>query len=192
MVKTNFKTKELILMALFSALIAIGAFIQIPVPFMDYFTLQFLFVVLSGLLLGAKKGMFSVLVYLLIGLCGFPVFAAGGGIQYVLRPSFGYLIGFAVASYTTGAVCKKLNEKIAVLHFSHYFISCLSGMAVTYIIGFAYKYMILNFYTKTPTGIFTIVAASLPLDIPGDVVLCITASLLAGKLRTILKKELAK
>ena len=190
MSKMKFKTKELVLMALFTALTAIGAFIQIPVPFMDYFTLQFLFVVLSGLLLGAKKGMVSVLVYLLIGLCGFPVFAAGGGIQYILRPSFGYLIGFALASYTTGTVCKKLEEKNEKLKFSHYFISCLSGMAVTYGIGFVYKYMILNLYTKTPTAIWTIIAASLPLDIPGDIVLCLLASLLAGKLRKILKREL--
>ncbi|MEA4988261.1 MAG: biotin transporter BioY, partial [Anaerovorax sp.] len=73
------KTKKLVLCSLFSALIAVGAFIQIPVPFMDYFTLQFLFVLLAGMILGSKLGMISVAVYVAAGLAGFPIFAAGGG-----------------------------------------------------------------------------------------------------------------
>lgn len=65
---------------IFTALIAIGAFIQIPLPYMDYFTLQFLFVLLSGILLGSKLGGLAVLIYVLIGLIGIPIFASGGGI----------------------------------------------------------------------------------------------------------------
>ena len=47
-------TKKITYCAIFTALITIGAFIQIPVPFMDYFTLQFFFVLLAGILLGSK------------------------------------------------------------------------------------------------------------------------------------------
>ena len=50
---TTVKTRGIVLCGLFSALIAIGAFLQVPVPFMDYFTLQFLFVTLAGMLLGS-------------------------------------------------------------------------------------------------------------------------------------------
>lgn len=50
---TKIQTKKLVLCSLFTALIAIGAFIQIPVPMMDYFTLQLLFVLLAGILLGS-------------------------------------------------------------------------------------------------------------------------------------------
>ena len=61
----NTKTKKLstvsmVLCGMFAALVAIGAFIQIPVPYMDYFTLQFFFVLLAGLILGADKGAISV------------------------------------------------------------------------------------------------------------------------------------
>ncbi|WP_278854206.1 biotin transporter BioY, partial [Thomasclavelia spiroformis] len=63
---------------IFTALIAIGAFIQIPLPYMDYFTLQFLFVLLSGILLGSKTPGLAVLIYVLIGLIGIPIFASGG------------------------------------------------------------------------------------------------------------------
>ena len=49
-------TKSMVLCAMFTALVAVGAFIQIPVPYMDYFTLQFFFVLLAGLILGGNKG----------------------------------------------------------------------------------------------------------------------------------------
>lgn len=181
--KTKLSTKELVLAALFTALTAIGAFIQVPVPFMDYFTLQFLFVVMAGLLLGPRLGAVSVGTYVALGLVGFPVFAAGGGIQYIFRPSFGYLLGFVVAAFTAGAVVQKCAEP----SFRHYLSAAFCAMAVTYLIGFAYKYMILNFYTNEPTSILTIALASLPLDIPGDAVLCVAAAALAGRLRHALK-----
>ena len=87
------RTYKMILVALFAALIAVGAFIRIPVPLVP-FTMQTFFVVLAGMLLGKKLGAASALVYLAIGLIGIPVFTQGGGIGYVLKPSFGYLIGF--------------------------------------------------------------------------------------------------
>ncbi|MGO5052711.1 biotin transporter BioY [Lachnospiraceae bacterium LCP25S3_G4] len=176
-------TKELVLCALFTSLIAIGAFIQIPVPFMDYFTLQFLFVLLSGMLLGPKLGALSVTTYICIGLVGFPIFAAGGGIQYIFRPTFGYLLGFAATSYVVGFLCR--NSQTTT--FKRYFIIALIGMLITYLIGFTYKYFMLNLYIQETTSLWTIIFASLPLDIPGDTVLCILAALLANRLKKSLK-----
>ena len=183
--KKIFSTRNLILCALFSALIAVGAFIQIPVPFMDYFTLQFLFVILAGIILGPKLGALSVTVYVIIGLVGFPVFAAGGGIQYILRPSFGYLLGFIATAFIVGLICDKINNPT----FRHYFLAALVGMVITYAIGFGYKYLILNFYVKETTSLWAIALASLPLDIPGDTVLCVLGAGLANRLRKLLKKE---
>lgn len=60
-------TRDMVLFALFTALIAIGAFIRIPVPFCP-FTLQLLFTTLAGLLLGSRRGAASVAVYVLLGL----------------------------------------------------------------------------------------------------------------------------
>lgn len=70
-------TVHLALCALFTALVAVGAFIQIPVPFMDYFTLQFFFVVLAGMLLGPRLGALSVAVYVALGLIGVPILRGG-------------------------------------------------------------------------------------------------------------------
>ena len=88
------KTVRLVLCALFAALIAVGAFIKIPIPYIPL-TLQTLFTMLAGLMLGGRLGAISVCVYVAIGLAGLPVFTQGGGQMYVLKPTFGYLIGFS-------------------------------------------------------------------------------------------------
>lgn len=178
------KTQKMVLCALFTALIAIGAFIQIPVPYLDYFTLQFFFVLLAGILLGPKLGAASVAVYVAIGLAGIPIFAAGGGITYVLRPSFGYLLGFIAAAFVAGKLCELFKEK----KFAHYLISCLGGFVVTYGIGIVYKYMILKFYMDEPLSIWIIFLSCFPIDIPGDIFLCILASSLGKRLETVKKK----
>jgi biotin transport system substrate-specific component len=180
------KTKTLVGCALFTALIAIGAFIQIPVPMMDYFTLQLLFVLLAGMILGAKNGALSTGVYVLAGLIGLPVFASGGGISYIFRPSFGYLIGFIAAAFICGFVCKKLNAS----KFVHYIAAAFSGMAVTYLIGFTYKFAIMNFYMHEPTGMLPIITASLiGIDIPGDVFLCFVAAITAKRICPIINRR---
>ena len=99
------------LCSLFTALIAIGAFLQIPLPNFDYFTLQFFFVLMAGMLLGARLGALSAALYVLIGLLGIPVFAAGGGISYVLRPSFGFLLGFIVTAFCSGWIMQQGQRK---------------------------------------------------------------------------------
>lgn len=181
--KRKITTMQLALCALFTALTAIGAFIQIPVPYMDYFTLQFLFVTLAGMILGSRLGSISIGAYVIMGLLGIPVFAAGGGIQYLFRPSFGYLIGFIAAAFVVGFLCE--NFKNATL--KHYLIAAFTGMFITYTIGFVYKYFMLNFYMHESTAIWAVIAASLPLDIPGDALLCILASLLSVRIGKALK-----
>ena len=81
------KTKSLIYCGLFTALIAVGAFIKIPVPVVP-FTLQYLFTMMAGLLLGPKLGALSVTFYMLLGLAGLPIFSEGGGIWYIFKPNY--------------------------------------------------------------------------------------------------------
>ncbi|XRD23823.1 biotin transporter BioY [Lysinibacillus fusiformis] len=102
-------TLALVMIAMFAALTAIGAFIKIPLPIVP-FTLQIVFVFLAGCLLGSRNGLYSQLVYIGVGLVGLPVFTQGGGITYVVQPTFGYLIGFALAAYVIGMIVERIES----------------------------------------------------------------------------------
>ena len=110
-IRQKVSVQELIYCGIFTALIAVGAFIKVSVPVVP-FTLQFLFTTLAGLLLGGKLGAFSVIAYLVLGLAGLPIFSEGGGIWYVFKPSFGYLIGFCIATYVTGTMAERMKFTI--------------------------------------------------------------------------------
>jgi len=99
-------TRELTYAALFTALIAGGAFVAIPVGSVP-FTLQVLFVLLAGMLLGPRLAALSVLAYLGLGLIA-PVYAGGtSGLGVLFGPTGGYLWGFVLAALVTGAVCAR-------------------------------------------------------------------------------------
>ncbi len=95
------KLRMLALASLFTALTVIGAQLRVPMPLVP-FSLQDFFVVLSGIVLGPKFGALSQVLYLLLGLAGLPIFTKGGGPAYVLQPTFGYLLGFPLASFIAG------------------------------------------------------------------------------------------
>lgn len=99
--------------SLMAALIAVGAFIAIPIGPVPI-VLQNLFVLLAGLLLGARWGMASVGLYLLAGICGLPVFSGGGaGIGHFFGPTGGYLISYLPAVFVIGLVAEKTTGLVA-------------------------------------------------------------------------------
>ncbi len=143
--------------ALFAALTAIGAFIKIPLPPVPI-SLQTFFVVLAGLLLGAKYGTLSQILYLFIGLAGVPVFIEGGGILYILKPTFGYLIGFIFCAFTIGKIVHQ-NERELTFPRALYILkntsakriamACSCGILLIYIPGVAYLFLISHFYLES-------------------------------------------
>lgn len=96
---------HLALCGLFTALMAVGALIHITLPIGIWqvtISLQIFVAVLAGFFLGPRQGFLSVLAYLVLGLAGLPVFAHGGGLGYLLKPTFGFLLGFPWAAWLTG------------------------------------------------------------------------------------------
>lgn len=178
----NNKTKNLILCSMFVPLIIAGAFIKIPVPVVP-FTLQFLFTMMAGLLLGGKLGAASVGVYILIGLIGLPVFAEGGGIAYILKPSFGYIIGFAAASYITGIIANKAANP----GYKRLLAANFIGLGIVYLFGMSYYYLMSNFYLGNPIGLWPLFLYCFILAVPGDIVLCFLAAFLGKKIIPVMK-----
>lgn len=178
----NRNTRDLILCGIFSALIAVGAFIRIPIPAVS-FTLQFLFTTLAGLLLGARLGTLSVAIYLLTGLIGLPVFANGGGLGYILQPSFGYLVGFCVGTYATG----RIAATSGTLSFKKFFFAGTAGLMLVYSIGMIYYYVIANFYIDQPIGVMALFFYCFVLPLPGDLAICIASALIAKRLMPVIR-----
>lgn len=181
--KQLIQTKDLILCALFTTLTAVGAFIKIPIPVCP-FTLQFLFTMMAGLLLGSKRGAISVGVYVLLGLLGLPIFTEGGGFWYIIKPSFGYLIGFIVATFVTGYMAEHLKRWSIGGILTANFV----GMAIVYVMGMAYYYVICNYVINTPIAVGPLFLYCFVLAAPGDVCLCILSAFLAKRLKPALRK----
>ncbi|MCI0514580.1 biotin transporter BioY [candidate division KSB1 bacterium] len=127
--KLKASTRQLTLTALFTGLTIVGGWIRVPVTPVP-FTLQTLFVLMSGAILGARGGSMSQILYLLLGLAGFPVFANGGGLSYILQPGFGYLLGFPVAAYTVGKLIQRQVRTGARLTFFRLLLVHLPGVFI--------------------------------------------------------------
>lgn len=98
-----------VLAALFAALIAVGAFIAIPIGPVPI-VMQNFFVLLCGLLLGPRWGLAACGVYLLAGALGLPVFAGGtGGLGRIFGPTGGYLLAYLPAVFLCGWISQ--NKK---------------------------------------------------------------------------------
>ncbi len=172
-----------LLCALFAALIAVGAFLRIPVPVVP-FTLQCLFTNLAGLLLGKRYGPIAVGVYIVLGLIGLPVFTGGGGIGYVLQPTFGYILGFAGGAWLGGLIVEKSKTR----GFKTMLLAGLANLAVVYAAGVVYYYCIANFYLQSPIGIAALLWSGVVLCLPGDLTLCVLAALLSKRLYPLLHR----
>ena len=182
-VRGHLQTQQITYIALFVALIAVGAFIKIPIPVVP-FTLQFLFTMLAGLLLGSKNGAISVAVYILLGLAGVPIFAEGGGLWYIIKPSFGYLIGFCAASYVVGWLMEK-EKQVSIKKILHYnFI----GLFIVYGMGMVYYYVICNYVINTPIALWPLFLYCFLLAVPGDICLCILAALLTKRIGLLINR----
>ena len=102
---------------IFILLTTFGAFVRLPLPFTPVpITLQTLFVLLSGALLGPGLGGTTQLSYIFLGLIGLPVFSgAGSGITYLCGPTGGYLIGFVFAVLFIGRFIKYAKESLFLI-----------------------------------------------------------------------------
>lgn len=170
--------------ALFVALMAVGAKLQIPFPLVPL-TFQTVIAVLSGLLLGWQKGMIAMAVYMLMGLIGIPVFAgADCGFSYMLKPSFGYIIGFIVAAGVCGMFYNRSKKlwQIIVLAFS--------GFLANYIVGMPYFIAVwqLNGYPELWANVVTYNI----LYMPKDAALSLLAALLAWRVIPAVKRGRSK
>lgn len=154
------KTKQMVFTAVFAALTAVGAFLKIPLG-VSSITLQFLFTAMAGILLGAKYGAWSQGVYVVLGLVGLPIFTMGGGLGYVLQPTFGFLLGLIPAAWLIGKLASGGGRVRLAL-------ACCGGLALLYAVGLPYMALILNTYLGKGLSFVTILQKGMLPFLPGD------------------------
>ena len=180
MVTRKLKTLDMVYIALFACLMAICSWISIPgqIPF----TLQTMGVFLAIGLLGGKRGTLAVLVYILMGAVGLPVFSGfTGGIGRLLGMTGGYIVGFLASALVMWAMEALLGKKKWVLA-----VSMVVGLLVCYAFGTAW---FIGVYTRSK-GAITLGAVLgmcvIPYIIP-DAVKIVVALLLTGILKRFVK-----
>lgn len=184
MTKLKITIRDMILVAMFAALIAVGAFITIPIGPVPI-TLQLLFTTLAGVLLGCKRGTLAALVYMLVGLIGVPVFSGGsGGFSSIVSPTFGFIIAFIFGTGLTGYIA----ERIKKVTFVKLLGACYAGIAIIYLIGVPYFYFIMNFYLHKNISVWASIFSCFIVFIPGDAFKCIMTSIIGVKMLPILRK----
>ncbi len=133
-------TKNMTLISIMVTLTVVSAYISIPIGPVP-FTLQSYFVLLSGMILGSRSGAMVVVVYLVMGLMGLPVFSGGkAGVSILVSPTFGYLVGFVFASFLVGRIIESKSRPSTVT----WVLAPLVGLLPIYAFGVAYLYMIYN------------------------------------------------
>ena len=175
----TFSVRDITQIGIFTALTAVGAFISIPIGPVPI-TLQTFFVLLSGIILGSKKAMFSQITYLLLGLIGFPIFSGvSGGLQHIFKPSFGFIVGYVTAAYVVG---KLTEEKTATRYL---WAAVLTGTFIIYAFGLPYMYYILNIMLNNNFSINRIFQLGMFAFIPGDVLKAVIIIFTANRLKAV-------
>ena len=176
----NNKTLDMVYIAFFAILIAVCSWICIPttVPF----TLQTFGVFVTVAVLGGRRGSLAVLIYLLLGAIGIPVFSGfTGGIGRMLDTSGGYIIGFLFSALFMWGMEKILGRKTWTLA-----ISMILGLIICYIFGTAWFIMI---YGKSIGKVGVVTALGwcvIPFIIP-DIIKIILALVVSKRLLKIMK-----
>ncbi len=179
--RSRIAVADITIIALSAAIITVCSWISIPmtVPF----TLQTFAVFTVAGLFGVKRGTLSVLVYMLLGAIGIPVFSGmQGGIEKLLGLTGGYIVGFIFVALIVGYASDKFNGKVPAL-----VISMLLGLVVCYAFGTAW-FMVIYTRNTGAIGLGAVLSMCvIPFIIP-DCIKIACAVILSNRVRPVLMK----
>lgn len=180
--KTHEKIRSMAYIALFAVVMAVCSWIAIPTPWNISFTLQCFAVFLAAGVLGGRRGALAVLVYILLGAVGVPVFAGfTGGLGALLGATGGYIIGFFFAALVMWFLEALLGRRLWALA-----VSMTVGLVVCYAFGTAW-FMVVYARGAGAIGLGTaLVWCVVPYIVP-DLVKIALALVVSNRLRALLK-----
>ena len=163
--------RDLAYIAVFAGIVAaLGLIPPIPVPVIPVpITAQTLGVMLAGLVLGARRGFLSLLLFVALVALGLPLLSGGrGGLAVFVGPSAGFVIGFPFAAFAVGWFIERFCRDGRYRLGWGIVAALLGGVGVLYVFG-AVAFMIITQLSPLPVLVF----------IPGDIVKAVIAALIA-------------
>ena len=171
---------NMVFCGLFAALTAVMSQISIPIGPVPI-NLATFSIFLAGAVLGAKSGALSQLVFVLLGVFGLPVFAGfRGGVQAIVGPTGGYIIGYIAAAWLIGMLSEHFGRKSLAL-----VVSMVAGIALCYLLGTAW------FVFITKSGVWAALTICVFPFLVGDIAKISVAVLLTPQLSRILNRVTA-
>lgn len=171
MQNSKFSIQDICSIAIMTAITAVMAQISIPMPLGVPMTMQTFAITLAGIVLGSKKGGMSILVYVLLGAIGVPVFAGfSGGFQNLVGPTGGFIISFPIMAYLIGLGVELKKKELFVLFL-------VLGTVSNYVVG------VLLFCVVTQSPVATGITACVLPFIPTAIIKAVVASVLGLELR---------
>lgn len=174
------KIRNMVFTALFAAIICVISPFKIPIGEVPI-TLATFAIYIAASVLNWKYGTLAVIIYILIGMVGLPVFSGFvGGVQRLVGPTGGFLIGYIPCALIIGLIVDKSESKKWL-----YPVAMVAGTAVLYACGTAWFMISLK---------YSLIAALMACVVPFlifDAVKIILASVIAPRMRMMLKKQIA-
>ena len=157
---------NLTMSALFVAAMSVsGTILKIPLPPpIPSLSMQFFFSTLAGIILGSKLGAISMMVYILLGLSGLPIFTTGGG------------------AFIAGLIREWSNKNCVSASFKWLIVGNFLSLIFVYFCGTSYLYLIKNFYTNDNISIINAIQISILSFIPTDSIWCLLSAIVGKKL----------
>lgn len=179
MKQSKFSLQDICFIAIMTAITAVMAQISIPLPMMVPMTMQTFAVTLAGILLGAKRGTVSMVVYLLLGAAGVPVFTGlKGGLQSIVGPTGGFLLSFPIMAYIIGRGIELRKKK------GMFALLLTVGTVSNYVVGVIVYCIVMD------SSVWTAVTACVLPFIPTAVIKAVLAAALGQKVRESLSGAL--
>lgn len=171
-------TRDLCMIGLWTAVIAVMAQISIPMPMGVPMTMQTFAITLAAVVLGSKKSAAATGIYVLLGAIGIPVFAGfSGGFGNIVGPTGGFILSFPIMAFIIGlGVEMKKDNKLMFI------VMVVVGTLVNYVIG------VLLFCMVTGSGVMTGITACVLPFIPTAVIKAVLAVVLGLQMRARLVK----
>lgn len=172
--------------ALFLALMILSAYLQItlPTPFFSmHITMQLFTCMVCGFCLPVSYSALCMGVYILIGLAGLPVFASGGGIQYLMKPTFGFVLGFLFCTIA----CSYFRQRKNPTSQKEYFLIGLIGLFLFYLMGNVYYYFSFPILMQTRIPLWLSLFNGVIVSILPDLCLCFFACRVSKALQVLIQ-----